>query len=79
MSIRGYIEGIGDVLFSSVSGIAALLSRIVFSYAFAGLCGNMIIAYAEAGSWGVLFFLYLIRALWRKKTGITPQKASSEN
>ena len=37
MSIRGYIEGIGDVLFSSVSGIAALLSRIVFSYAFAGL------------------------------------------
>lgn len=79
MSIRGYTEGIGDVLFSSISGIAALVSRIIFSYAFAGLCGNMIIAYAEAGSWGVLFFLYLIRILWRQKTGIPPQKAFSKS
>ena len=79
MSIRGYTEGIGDVLFSSISGIAALVSRIIFSYAFAGLCGNMIIAYAEAGSWGVLFFLYLIRILWRQKTSIPPQKAFSKS
>lgn len=77
--IQKYTEGIGDVLFSSISGIAALVSRIIFSYAFAGLCGNMIIAYAEAGSWGVLFFLYLIRILWRQKTGIPPQKAFSKS
>ena len=38
-----------------------------------------IIAYAEAGSWGVLFFLYLIRILWRQKTGIPPQKAFSKS
>lgn len=67
MSIRGYIEGTGDVLFSSISGIAALISRITFSYAFAGLFQNMVIAYAEAGSWGVLFLLYLLRVFWKKK------------
>ena len=65
MSIRGYIEGIGDVLFSSIAGIISLISRIVFSYAFAGICGNMIIAYAEAGSWGVLLLLYVSRILWK--------------
>lgn len=64
MSIRGYIEGIGDVLFSSIAGGIALISRIIFSYGFVGLCGNMIIAYAEAGSWGVLLMLYLFRVLW---------------
>lgn len=67
MSIRGYIEGIGDVLFSSIAGGIALISRIIFSYGFVGLCGNMIIAYAEAGSWGVLLLLYLLRILWKKK------------
>lgn len=66
MSIRGYIEGIGDVLFSSIAGIISLISRILFSYAFVSLCGNMIIAYAEAGSWGVLLTLYLLRILWKK-------------
>lgn len=69
MSVRGYIEGIGDLLFSSIAGGIALISRIIFSYSFAGLCGNMIIAYAEAGSWGVLLILYLLRVLWlRNKT-----------
>lgn len=67
MSIRGYIEGIGDVLYSSISGMIALISRIIFSYAFIGVCQNMIIAYAEAGSWGVLFLLYVSRILWKKK------------
>ena len=65
-SVRGYIEGIGDILFSSFAGIISLISRIIFSYAFVGICGNMIIAYAEAGSWGVLLVLYTIHILRKK-------------
>ena len=65
-SVRGYIVGIGDILFSSFAGIISLISRIIFSYAFVGICGNMIIAYAEAGSWGVLLVLYTIHILRKK-------------
>ena len=65
-SVRGYIEGIGDILFSSIAGVISLISRIIFSYAFVGLCGNMIIAYAEAGSWGVLLLLYTFHILLKK-------------
>lgn len=67
MSIRGYLEGIRDVLYSSMVGIIALVSRIIFSYSFAGLCGNMMIAYAEAASWGVMLLLYTGRMLWKRK------------
>ena len=45
---RGYLEGIGDVVYSSVAGIVSLACRIIASYAFAGVFGNSIIAYAEA-------------------------------
>lgn len=68
MCLRGYLEGVGDVLYSSAAGIAALASRIVFSYSFSGLCGNMIIAYAEAASWGVMLALYIARVLRLKKS-----------
>lgn len=63
MSLRGYLEGSGDVLYSSIVGMTALASRILFSHGFATACGNMIIAYAEAASWGVMLFLYMARAL----------------
>lgn len=66
-AIRGYIEGIGDMLFSSIAGVISLVSRIIFSYAFVRLCGNMIIAYAEAGSWGVLLVLYFLHILRKRK------------
>ena len=66
-AFRGYLEGVGDVLYSSVIGIVALLSRILMSYAFVDLWDNQIIAYAEAFSWGVMLMLYLIRFLWKQK------------
>lgn len=69
MSLRGYLEGVGDVLYSSLGGITALGCRILFSYSFAGVCGNMIIAYAEAASWGVMLVLYIARILWLRKKG----------
>lgn len=65
-AVRGYLEGIGDVLYSSIAGIVSLISRILASYGMAAVCGNMIIAYAEAFSWGVLLALYLARAGWRR-------------
>lgn len=66
-AFRGYLEGVGDVLYSSVIGIVALLSRILMSYACVDLWDNQIIAYAEAFSWGVMLALYLIRFLWKQK------------
>lgn len=68
MAVRGYLEGIGDVVYSSIAGIAALVFRIIASYAMAGLFGNMVIAYAEAFSWGILLGLFLARLLWRRRS-----------
>ena len=64
MSLRGFFEGIGDVLFSSVMGLAALGLRIVLSYSFAPV-GNMIIAYAEGISWCAMLLLFAVRFLWK--------------
>lgn len=60
-AVRGYLEGLGDVVYSSVTGGAALIVRILASYALAPLWGNMVIAYAEGISWGVLLLMYLLR------------------
>ncbi len=67
-ALRGYLEGLGDVLYSSIAGVISLLSRIFFSYAFVAVSGNMIIVYAEAGSWGVLLFLYVLRMIWKSRS-----------
>ena len=58
---RSFLEGTGDVLYSSFAGILSLIVRIIASYAFAHVFGNMIIAYAEAFAWGVMLLLYLAR------------------
>ncbi len=68
-AIRGYLEGLGDVLYSSIAGILSLISRIAASYTMAAVFGNMIIAYGEAFSWGVLLLLYIGRLLWRGRNG----------
>lgn len=60
-SVRGYIEGIGDVTFSSILGILCLGVRIGMSYVLVGVFDNMVIAYAEAISWIVMLILYIIR------------------
>lgn len=66
-AVRGYVEGMGDMVFSGLAGIAALVVRIIASYAFAGLMGNMVIAYAEAFSWVVLLLLYFIRLRQKRR------------
>ena len=67
MAVRGYLEGIGDMLFSGIAGIASLGVRIAASYVFTKEFGNMVIAYAEAFSWVVLLALYIIRFYVKKK------------
>ena len=69
VAFRGYLEGIGQVQFSSIIDIISLGVRIFLSYALVSFFGNMVIAYAEAFSWCFLLIAYL---LWfacnRKKT-----------
>ena len=67
MAVRGYLEGLGDMTFSGMAGIAALLVRIGASYALAEPLGRMVIAYAEAISWLVLLGLYLLRYTWKQR------------
>ena len=66
MAVRGYLEGMGDVVYSSATGIAALITRIAGSYLMKPMFGNMVIVYAEVVSWGLLLLLYVLRALWRR-------------
>lgn len=66
-AIRGYLEGMGDVVYSSAAGIAALVTRIGASYAMKGWFGNMVIVYAEVVSWGVLLLLYVMRGVWKSR------------
>ena len=67
MAVRGYLEGLGDMTFSGMAGIAALLVRISVSYACVEVFGRMVIAYAEAFSWVVLLGLYLLRYAWKSR------------
>lgn len=67
MSLRGYLEGLGDVLWSSAIGIGALGLRIVLSYGLADLAGNQIIAWAEAASWCAMLVLFAVRYIWKNR------------
>lgn len=63
MAVRGYIEGVGDVVYSSIAGILSLVVRIITSYALADVCGNMIIAYAEGLAWCFMLILHAVRLI----------------
>ena len=58
MAYRGFLEGYGRILCSSIIGVAALGIRIAASYAMAERFGNMSIAYAEMLSWAVRLGMY---------------------
>lgn len=67
MACRGYIEGLGEVMYSSIIGITALATRIICSYALKGVFGNMVIAYAEGISWALLMLLFITRIMIKRK------------
>ena len=62
-AIRGYLEGMSFVNFSSFAGIFTLVCRIIASYAMKPFFGNMVIAWAEVFSWLVLLLLYTFRVI----------------
>lgn len=74
MSIKGYLEGISDMLFSGMMGICSLGVRIVCSYLFEGVFDNMVIAYAEAFSWVFLLLVFIMRYLSKRRKIINVQK-----
>lgn len=57
-AIRGYIQGIGEVKFTTFIGISSLAVRIGMSYILKPFFGNMVIAYAEVISWWYMFIMY---------------------
>ena len=75
MAIRGYLEGLGDMLFSGVAGILSLVVRIFCSYAFRPVFDNMVVAYAEAFSWIFLLIVLFLRC--RQKMRLRGGSASS--
>lgn len=74
MSLRGYLEGAGDVFFSSAMGIGALGLRIFLSYALAEAAGWRIIAWAEAASWCAMLALFLLRFLWKNRNTLRKER-----
>lgn len=66
-AFRGYLEGKGDLAYSSLAGMSSLAVRIIASYAMAPRFGNMSIAYAEMLSWVWLLVMYLQRFVKTEK------------
>lgn len=66
-AVRSYLEGMGDVVYSSLAGMASLACRIILSYTLVVFFANMVIAWAEALSWVLLLLLYVVRAVWKER------------
>ena len=60
MAMRGYVEGMGRVVFSGMCGIATLALRIVLSYLMKPALDNMAIAWAEAVAWCFQLLVYAL-------------------
>ena len=67
MAVRGHLEGLGRMVYSSAVGIAALALRIAASYALRSVFWNMTIAYAEAFSWVLMLLLYTLKLLLMRR------------
>lgn len=67
-ALTGYLQGLGDVYFTSLAGFGELAVRLGVSYAMRGTWGHAVIAWAEIISWLFLLaalggrYLYLRRA-----------------
>lgn len=67
--IKSFLEGIGDISYSSFAGIISLISRIIGSYSLVGIFSNMVIAFAEGFSWMVLLIMYALRLILKIRKG----------
>lgn len=66
MSIKGFLEGCSDMLFSGITGICALFVRIGCSYAFKELMDKSVIAYAEVFAWVFMLIVLFVRYLQKR-------------
>ena len=69
VAIRGYIQGLGDVNYTTFVGISSLAVRIAASYILRPVMGNLIIGWAEVISWWYMAVMYFGRLLWHRKNG----------
>lgn len=67
LSLRGYLEGMGELWFVGAAGICALGVRILCSYLLVGAWGNMVVAYAEAISWVFLLAAFAFRYFLKRR------------
>ena len=67
VAIRGYIQGLGDVNYTTFVGISSLAVRIAASYLLRPVMGNLIIGWAEVISWWYMAVMYFGRLWWHKK------------
>ncbi len=61
MVMRGYIEGQGKVMYSSIISLFSLGLRIILSYILVSRFDNMSIAYAEGFGWCFLCIAYVLK------------------
>ncbi|MCR4611842.1 MAG: MATE family efflux transporter [Lachnospiraceae bacterium] len=75
-AFRGTIEGNGNVMYSTIVGVAAIVVRIGFSFIFAGSMGNAVIAHAEGVGYILMIACYLpyIIKLWSRKKSKASKK-----
>ena len=76
MAMRGYVEGLGKVVFSGLCGIATLALRIILSYVMKPYLGNMSIAWAEAVAWCFQLLAYLVFILLVVRPGQKKEEKS---
>jgi len=74
---RSVLEGIGDVTYCSIMGIAVLALRIGFSYLLEPVLEERSIAFAEGIAWTLLLLLLGIR-FWYKRRMILPRKCNAK-
>ncbi len=65
--LRSSLEGIGDISFCSMAGIATLITRIVFSFLLRPFFAGRTVALAEGISWCFLLLMMGIRALYKRR------------
>lgn len=54
----GYMQGVGEVTFTSIVSISSLFASIVFARLLAPTVGNMIIAWSEVLTWFLQVFIF---------------------
>jgi len=64
--LQSVLEGVGDISFCSVIGVASLAQRIALSYALRPVFAERTIAIAEGIVWATTLLIFAVRMALRK-------------